>query len=151
LIDHSYREATVAKQTKIAELRELLEHTHTAEGSLAKWLRRPEITWTSFASDLRDQFPGSIWEQVETDLKYDGYIKRQTELVDRTRRLEDKLFPADTDFASIYGLKREAQLKLAQIRPQTLGQAGRISGITPADISLLAIWLRSHSSSPPAP
>lgn len=151
LIGPSYREMTLAKQAKIAELRHLLEHTHTAEGSLAKWLRRPEVTWTGFASDLRDQFPGCIWEQVETDLKYDGYIKRQTELVDRTRRLEDKRFPADTDFASIYGLKREAQLKLAQIRPQTLGQAGRISGITPADVSLLAIWLRSHSSSPPAP
>lgn len=151
LIDSSYREASLSKQAKIAELRHLLEHTHTAEGSLAKWLRRPEVTWTSFASDLRDQFSGHIWEQVETDLKYEGYIKRQTELVDRTRRLEDKRFPADTDFASIYGLKREAQVKLAQIRPQTLGQAGRISGITPADVSLLAIWLRSHSSSPPVP
>jgi len=146
LIDSAYRETTLSKQASIGELRRLLENTHTAEGPLAKWLRRPEVSWEGFDAELRSRYPAEIWEQVETDLKYDGYIKRQTELVDRTRRLEDKRFPADTDFAAIYGLKREAQLKLAQIRPQTLGQAGRISGITPADVSLLAIWLRSHSS-----
>lgn len=133
--------ATRAKEAEIAELRQHLESTHTESGSLAKWLRRPESSWTGFDESLRVRYREEIWLQAETDIKYEGYIRRQTEMVARTRRLDERAIPAEVDYLEITGLKREAQAKLEQIRPATLGQAGRISGITPADLSLLAIWL----------
>ena len=83
----------------------------------------------------------TIWEQVEIDIKYEGYIQRQEDMVERTKRLDQKPLPPEINYTEITGLKKEAQLKLQSIRPSTLGQAGRISGITPADISLLAVWL----------
>ena len=81
------------------------------------------------------------------DLKYEGYVVRQEELVARTRRLEETQLPEDTDFASISGLSAEAREKLAAIRPRTLGQASRIPGMTPAAISLLGIHLRRNRAS----
>lgn len=135
------------KRERIAGLRHHLENTHTAEGSLAKWLRRPESTWREFDADLRDAHSAEIWEQVETDIKYEGYLKRQADMVARTQRMEDRAIPEDLAYADVRGLKREAQSKLDHIRPRTLGQAARISGITPADISLLAVWLEKGQAS----
>jgi len=129
------------KQETIATLRKKLESTHTAEGSLAKWLRRPESDWQQFDSELKQEYPESFWEQVEIDIKYEGYIVRQQQMVERTAKLENKAIPDSVQFVDVKGLKREAQTKLDHIRPKTLGQASRISGITPADISLLAVWL----------
>lgn len=145
LIAPGFASATRIKQEQIETLRRLLETTHTAEGSFAKWLRRPEATWTAFPSELRDAHDPSIWEHVEIDLKYEGYIRRQGEMVEKTRRADEKRLPEDINYLEISGLKREAQLKLQSIRPRTLGQAGRISGITPADLSLLAVWLEKVS------
>ena len=133
------------KQETIATLRKKLESTHTAEGSLAKWLRRPESDWQQFDSELKQEYPESIWEQVEIDIKYEGYIVRQQQMVERTAKLENKAIPDSVQFVDVKGLKREAQTKLDHIRPKTLGQASRISGITPADISLLAVWLEKLS------
>jgi len=133
--------ATREKQERLDRLRHLLETTHTAEGSLAKWLRRPEASWTEFPSDLRTVDSPEIWDLVEIDIKYEGYIRRQGEMVEKNRRAEEKRLPENLNYLEISGLKREAQLKLQSIRPRTLGQAGRISGITPADVSLLAVWL----------
>ncbi len=129
------------KQEAIAILRKILETTHTAEGSLAKWLRRPESSWQGFDSELKAAHSEPTWEQVEIDVKYEGYIIRQQQMVERTAKLENKAIPDSIQFVEVKGLKREAQNKLDHIRPKTLGQASRISGITPADISLLAVWL----------
>ena len=82
-----------------------------------------------------------IWEQVETDLRYEGYIRRQEEGVARSRGLESKLIPAGIDYAGIRGLRTEARQKLATVAPANLGQASRISGVTPADIALLSVWV----------
>lgn len=141
LIGGEFVAETHRKRNRIAELRKVLETTHTAEGSLAKWLRRPEASWVDLPADLRAAHDPEIWELVEIDVKYEGYIRRQGELVERTRRADGKRIPDEIDYLAISGLKREAQMKLQSIRPRTLGQAGRISGITPADVSLLAIWL----------
>ncbi len=141
LIDSSRYEQTEAKRETITTLRHHLENTHAEKGSLAKWLKRPESDWSGFEESLRSQYDDEIWRQAETDIKYEGYIQRQTEMVARTQRLEGKVIPEETDYLSISGLKREAQAKLDHIKPTTLGQAARISGITPADISLLAVWL----------
>ncbi len=78
---------------------------------------------------------------METEFKYEGYIHRQNEMVARTARLETKAIPDWIDYAEIAGLKKEAQLKLAEIRPATIGQANRVSGVTPADIALLTVWI----------
>ncbi len=145
LISTEFRAASLAKQERIEVLRHRLETTHTAEGSLAKWLRRPEATWLDFDAPLRAEHDPGIWEQVEIDIKYEGYIRRQGEMVEKTRRADEKKLPDEIDYLQISGLKREAQLKLQRIRPRTLGQAGRISGITPADVSLLAVWLEKAS------
>ena len=141
LIDEAFRQQTLQKQEHIDALTHKLENTHTAEGSLAKWLRRPESTWEKFDAELKGEFEHGIWEQAEIDIKYAGYIQRQTDMVEKTRRLEEKVIPEWVEYTSITGLKKEAQTKLQHIQPKTLGQAGRISGITPADISLLAVWL----------
>ena len=145
LIDKDFRKQTFEKRERIEELTYQLENTHTAEGSLAKWLRRPESSWNDFDNDLKENFSPAIWEQTEIDIKYEGYIKRQTDMVEKTRRMEEKLIPDWVEYDAITGLKREAQTKLQYIKPKTLGQAGRISGITPADISLLAVWLERGS------
>jgi len=145
LISPHFLARTRAKIGKIAALRHQLENTHTAEGSLAKWLRRPESSWENFDGELRASFDPSIWAIVEIDVKYEGYIKRQGDLVEKTKRADEKKIPAEMNYLEISGLKREAQTKLQAVRPLTLGQAGRISGITPADISLLAVWVEKSN------
>lgn len=122
-------------------------HTHARQTSfdglrLEKWLRRPENDYTRLPQALRAPFPDEIWSLLENQLKYEGYISRQQDLVERTARMEEKRIPASLDYHRIPGLKKEAQLKLAEIRPATLGQAARIQGVTPADLALLGIVLR---------
>lgn len=136
---------------RLAETREKTNHLATAlawvnatlrQGiTIAKWLRRPEATWRQLESDYQNGFPDPIWDLVEIEIKHEGYLRRQQDMVDRTARSEHKAIPDWIDFLSIHGLKREAQIKLDRIRPQTLGQAGRIGGITPADLALLAVWI----------
>jgi tRNA uridine 5-carboxymethylaminomethyl modification enzyme len=90
---------------------------------------------------MRSQFSNDVWEQTETDLKYAGYILRQEEQIARSARQENKVIPTWVDYSTINGLRSEAVQKLSGIRPETLGQAARISGVTPADIALLGIWI----------
>ena len=80
-------------------------------------------------------------EQVEVEIKYEGYIRRQQAAIDEQRRLENRLLPEDTDYDAIVGLRKEAQEKLGKIRPRSIGQASRISGVSPADVSVLLVWL----------
>ncbi|MGQ9645920.1 MAG: tRNA uridine-5-carboxymethylaminomethyl(34) synthesis enzyme MnmG [Thermodesulfobacteriota bacterium] len=114
------------------------------EVSLQEILKRPEIHYPhlfSLAPDL-EPFPGEVWEQVEIQVKYDGYIKRQMEQIERFKRLEEVYFPEDFDFRSVIGLSTEVMQKLVKIRPVSLGQASRISGVTPAAISILMVNLK---------
>ena len=110
---------------------------------LDAWMRRPENDWRTLPADSRraDQFSAEIWEQIETDLRYEGYIRRQEDGVTRARGLEEKLIPPGIDYAGIRGLRTEARQKLARITPTNLGQASRISGVTPADVALLSVWM----------
>ena len=133
-------------EQKLAALRALRDWTATARHDglrLEAWMRRPENDWRTLPADLRraDQFSAGIWEQIETDLRYEGYIRRQEEGVTRARGLEEKLIPSGIDYAGIRGLRTEAQQKLTRITPANLGQASRISGVTPADIALLSVWV----------
>ena len=78
-----------------------------------------------------------VMEQVEVELKYEGYIRRQQAMIDEMRRLEHRVIPEDFDYYAVTGLRKEAQEKLTRIRPHSIGQASRISGVSPADVSVL--------------
>ena len=114
---------------------------------MAELLRRPQITYKDLAAvdENRPDFPAEIFESVETALKYEGYIKRQLADIAEMRRLEKRLLPKDMDYAQIAGLRLEAREKLNKVRPENIGQAGRISGVSPADISVLLIWLATQN------
>jgi len=105
------------------------------------WFRRVENTWEMLPAEIRQEFHVELWPLIETELKYEGHLQRQQVQVERMARHEDKRIPVDLDYSSIRGLKKEAQVNFTRIRPATLGQAGRISGITPADVAILAVWM----------
>ena len=108
---------------------------------LDQWFRRTENSWKSLPEALRDEFHQELWPLIETNFKYEGHLGRQQTQIDRMSRQEGKRLPEDLDYTTIRGLKKEAQVRFTEIRPATLGQAGRIPGITPADLALLLVWL----------
>ena len=113
---------------------------------LSELLKRPQLNYdilTDFDNE-RPPLPREIFEQVEIDIKYEGYIRRQQAQVDEMHRLEVKKLPEDTDYSSIHGLRLEAREKLSKIRPHNIGQASRISGVSPSDISVLLIYLEKE-------
>jgi tRNA uridine 5-carboxymethylaminomethyl modification enzyme len=114
------------------------------DSSLQEILRRPEIHFKHLFDFDRglENLPQSIQEQVEIQVKYDGYIKRQMEQIERFKRLEEVNFPEGFDFSSVIGLTTEVMEKLKKIKPHSLGQASRISGVTPAAISILMVNLK---------
>ncbi len=134
-----------------AELNELL----TAVGTtpvvsgvrLIELLRRPQLSYESLtAVDIhRPELDPLVREQVEVEIKYEGYIRRQQADIDEMRRLESRLLPETVDYAEIVGLRKEAQEKLNRIRPRSIGQASRISGVSPADVSVLIVWLGANT------
>jgi tRNA uridine 5-carboxymethylaminomethyl modification enzyme len=116
--------------------------------SLAQLLRRPEISISDIGkfSQAVNQYDPDVALQAEVEIKYAGYIDRQMEMVERFRKIENASLPEDLNYSDIKGLSREVREKLIKIKPQSLGQASRISGITPAAISLLSIYLRKRKS-----
>lgn len=139
-----------AAQTTIhvsEELQKLLVSRETAPMNkgmkLIELIKRPQISYDDLApfDTERPDLPPEIFEQVEIELKYEGYIKRQQAQINEMRRLEVKLLPKDIDYNAIDGLRLEAREKLSKIRPHSVGQASRISGVSPSDISVLLIYL----------
>ena len=132
-----------AKEVEILRVRKVLESTRSDQVTLERWLRRPEVEW----SDLVARHPelamvaNDVVAQVVTDVKYAGYVSRQEAQVERQQRLAEKRIPLNFDYGKLSQLRFEARQKLSQIRPVTLAQASRISGITPADIALLLAHL----------
>ncbi len=116
--------------------------------SLADLLRRPELDYALLAEVDKDRpfLPAAVTEQVEISLKYAGYIQRQLRQAEQFRKLEYKKLPADLDYTTVQGLRIEAQQKLNKLRPASVGQASRISGVSPADVTVLLIWLGQHHS-----
>jgi tRNA uridine 5-carboxymethylaminomethyl modification enzyme len=113
---------------------------------LAELLKRPQLTYDDLAvfDKERQTLPRSIIERVQTELKYEGYIKRQLAQIKEFRRMEAMILPEDMDYMAMEGLRVEARQKLAAQRPFNLGQASRISGVSPADISVLIIELSNR-------
>lgn len=115
----------------------------TAGVKLIELLKRPQLYYTDFAliDAERPALKYSLVNKLEIELKYSGYIKIQQEQIDKMRKLENKLLPQDVDYRTVQGLRLEAQEKLNKHKPLNVGQAGRISGVNPADVSVLLIWL----------
>ena len=131
------------KRDAIAQIAEVLETTHSDQEPLAKVLRRTESTW----QDVVDRLPAlasvspEVAYQVTCDVKYSGYLARQEQEIERSRRLAAKRIPDSFNYASIRQLRSEAREKLTRVRPASLAQASRISGITPADLALVMVYL----------
>ena len=110
-------------------------------------LRRPQLTYDNLAAfdPERPDLPPAVREQVEISVKYEGYIQRQLRQAAEFEKLERRVLPEDMDYSAIQGLRLEAREKLSDVRPLNLGQAGRISGVSPADVAALMIWLQTHT------
>ncbi len=117
---------------------------------LSELLKRPQLNYAALAPVDKDRpdYPAAVFENVEIELKYEGYIRRQKADIAEMRRLEKKLLPKHTDYETIEGLRMEAREKLNKVRPANIGQASRISGVSPADISVLLIWLAKEGGEP---
>lgn len=137
---------TVGASDKVQSFLKENGSTPLQSGStLAELLKRPELSYDKLKEidDDRHDLPTDIMEQVNIELKYDGYIKRQMRQVEQFNKLENKKIPEDIDYHKVYSLRKEAEQKLSEIRPASVGQASRISGVSPADISVLLVYLES--------
>src|SRR6266699_3617548 len=142
LPEKSYQDF-LAKQQSIRKEISRLESTRYGSATLAHLLRRPEIGYKSLPNH-DDSLTEEVIGEVEIVAKYAGYIDRQQVEIEKFRSLEDKQIPNSFDYAGVPSLRSEARQKLAKIRPTTLGQASRISGVSPADIAILMVWLKRH-------
>ena len=113
---------------------------------LYELLKRPENTYDSLAErdPERPELPRAVREEVEISIKYEGYIRRQQKEIEAFKKLEDRRIPADIDYECVPGIRTEARQKLSRIRPENFGQAGRISGVSPADLTALMIWTEKN-------
>ena len=112
----------------------------------AALLRRPQVTYEDIApfDPERPVLPAAVTEEVEIQVKYAGYLQRQLKQVEEFKREENRLLPEDMDYEKVTGLRLEARQKLSEIRPVSIGQAGRISGVSPADIAVLLLYLEQR-------
>ena len=150
MIDEEIRRVehtNIGTSEKVQSLLESFGSTPLTSGTtLAELIRRPELSYEKLSpiDEKRPELPYDVKEQVDINIKYDGYIKRQTRQVEQFRKMEKKKIPDDIDYDEIQSLRIEARQKLKQIRPASIGQASRISGVSPADISVLLVYLGSR-------
>jgi tRNA uridine 5-carboxymethylaminomethyl modification enzyme len=132
-----------ARRAGIAQGVSLLRATRVSDGTAMDYLRRSEVTWGDLTANVpaAGSIDPGIGRLIEIRAKYEGYIARQEKQIERSAQWESKLIPTSIDYAGVVGLRNEARQKLAQFTPRSLGQALRISGITPADVTVLAIHL----------
>ena len=138
------KKTTVGARAEVQELLAKYESKPLQSGTtLAELLKRPELSYETIKDIDKDrkELPEDVKEQVNIELKYDGYIKRQLRQVEQYKKLENKKIPEDIDYDDVYSLRKEAVQKLKELRPASVGQASRISGVSPADISVLLIYL----------
>ena len=145
--DEEYQRVVDKYAAVDAELKRL-EKTPCPGGHLADLLRRPENSYESLApmDPQRPGLPAAVTEAVEIEIKYAGYLRRQEKQVSEMKRLEGWVLPAGLDYGSMEGLRLEAREKLSQIRPLNLGQAARVSGVSPADVAALMVWLEKEKT-----
>jgi len=146
LVDDETYQTVVDKYAAVDAEIARLERTGSPQGRLGDLLRRPENTYANLLplDPGRPVLPETVTRAVEIEVKYAGYLKRQQRQVDEMKRLEAKLLPDDLNYEAMQGLRLEARQKLSQIRPLNLGQASRVSGVSPADIAALMVYLQKE-------
>ena len=141
------KKTTVGARAEVQELLARYESTALQSGTtLAELLKRPELSYEIIGKIDKDrqELPEDVKEQVNIELKYEGYIKRQLRQVEQYKKLENKKIPDDIDYDDVYSLRKEAVQKLKELRPASVGQASRISGVSPADISVLLVYMEQY-------
>ena len=141
IVTEERQRRTEEKIAKLAEAAEYIKATTYQQVRLDHWFRRPENVWEELPEEIIAKYDNELWPIIETDFKFAGHLERQRRQVEKVSKMEHKKIPQDIDYEEVNGLKNEARQLLVQIRPSTIGQASRISGITPADLSLLSIWI----------
>jgi tRNA uridine 5-carboxymethylaminomethyl modification enzyme len=140
LPERHFRQFTAKRQAIEDEINRLHKTFHVSD-SMAKILSRPEMLYKDLP-DRIENLSEEVIQQIEITIKYAGYIQRQEVEVEKFKVLEDKIIPPTFDFGKVPSMRPEARQKLTKIRPATIGQAARISGVSPADISIMMIWLK---------
>ncbi|MBQ7026870.1 MAG: tRNA uridine-5-carboxymethylaminomethyl(34) synthesis enzyme MnmG [Ruminococcus sp.] len=150
-IDAEIKRVSTTNVSPSAELNQYLLSKETSELStgckMADLIRRPQLNYVDLKrfDPNRPELSDEVCEQVELEIKYEGYISKQLAQIEQMRRFENKKMPKNTDYSRIRGLRLEAAEKLNRVKPLSLGQASRISGVSPADINLLAVWLHQET------
>jgi tRNA uridine 5-carboxymethylaminomethyl modification enzyme len=134
------------KEQRLRDLHQEALKTSIEGITLAQWLRRTGNTTDLLPAELYARYDPAIWDLAVTDLQYEGYLRREEEQIQRQKAQESQAIPSDLDYNTIPSLRLEARQKLTDFTPGTLGQASRISGITPADLSVLAVWVKKMKS-----
>ena len=151
LISDERYEKFLTYKTQVEDEIRRLETTNSHQGgTLAELIRRPELSYEAVAEydPERPDLPERVREQVNIQIKYAGYIERQERQVEQFKKMEKRLIPEDLDYDEVPSLRIEARQKLKKIRPASIGQASRIAGVSPADLSVLVIWLQKMQKSP---
>lgn len=133
-----------AKKATLEEGAQFIRQTAYDGGKLEQWFRRNESHWQDLPEEMRTKFHMEHWAILESDFKYAGHIQRQAQQIERLSKQNNAPIPSEIDYHQISGLKMEARQRFSEIKPTTLGQAGRIAGITPADVAVLSIWLKKQ-------
>ena len=147
LVDPERWAAFQEKDALLAVAHKIATTSIVAGKPVAQLIKQPRYGVDSLPASLRDAVPDEIWRIVEADLKNEGYVRRQAAQNRHLTSKEDQLIPGGLDFTTIHGLRPETRQKLGAVRPTTLGQASRISGITPADTAIISIWLTKNGFS----
>ncbi len=147
LVDLSRYRRLQEKMQLVRQARAIALSTKVQGIPILQILKRPDFTVQRLPPELLASAPYSVWQLVETDVKYEGYIARQSEQNQQLARKVDQCIPDGLDYSKIAGLRSETRQKLSTVRPTSLGQAARIGGITPADIAIISIWLSQRSLS----
>ncbi|TLD72698.1 tRNA uridine-5-carboxymethylaminomethyl(34) synthesis enzyme MnmG [Phragmitibacter flavus] len=146
LVDDFRLDHTRNKIANLKKLRGELDQTSHQSMKVSTWLKRPENVWAALPEDLLREHDDELWAIAQNDIKYAGYITRQEDQVNRAARMEHEAIPEWVDYAGLLGLKKEARLKLASIRPATFAQASRIQGVTPSDLAVVSIAVKRGSA-----
>ncbi len=146
LADRHRHDLVTQKIALLEEARSFAGKAKLGSHSLLHVMRQPGFNASDIPSELRRRFPSEVWEQITTDAKYEGYIARQGEEVRLAEARKLQRIPEELNYLTIPGLRNEARQKLASIRPATFDQASSISGVTPSDLGILAIWIRRKKS-----
>lgn len=145
LVGDAQWNAFVEKRSLIDSEMERLHNTREGTVSYADILRRPDISYASLPSTRAD-IPFQVQQQIEIQIKYEGYILRELERIRRATFLDAKSIPSEINYHEIRALRFESRQKLSKIRPDSIGQASRVSGVTPSDVAVLLVWLKKHDS-----